>query len=58
MLFLRSHRHIFQGFPPQGGANAPPWLRQGGHKFFKGGGGVKYPDDDVHFCHNSTVDCF
>ena len=27
--FLRSHRHIFQGFLPQG---------QGGHTFFKGGG--------------------
>ena len=51
MLFLRSHRHIFQGFLSQGGANAPPWISQGGgHKFFKGGqcppplgGAVKYP---------------
>ena len=28
MLFLRSHRHISQGFLPQGGANAPPPPRE------------------------------
>ena len=35
-----SQTHFSKDFYPKGGAKAPPWLRQGGHKFFKGGGGA------------------
>ena len=54
-VILKVSQTHFQGFLSQGGgANAPPppWLSQGGHKFFKGGqcpprgGGVKYPGPD------------
>ena len=32
-----SQTHFSKDFYPEGGANAPPLLIQGGHKFFKGG---------------------
>ena len=41
MLFLRSHRHFSNYFyPKEGGGQCPLWIRQGGHTFFKGGGGL------------------
>ena len=42
-VILKVSDKLSQGFIFQGGANASPWLFQGGHKFFKGGGGNAPP---------------